>query len=190
MNSPEPACHHNVALNGESEQTWGYRLRCELDDCSHDYYPRDLSNTSLLPREPREFVYQVKVRNVGEKEIVAIHWVYVFTDSESEKIVACHSFRTREHISPHAARVLNEVSMSPPTRVVTAQALRKDSEHPFAETIVVRSVCFSDGTVWRRPEEVMTSAVAQSLHEITVDLKTVRRPKIDATAAATPKPKC
>lgn len=146
MNSPEPAYHHNFALSAVSEQTWGYHLRYEGVDC----YSQDLSNTSFRLGEQRKFVYQVKVRNVGEGKIIAIDWSYVFTDAETEGTMTWHSFRGRENILPHRVKVLTEVSSAPPARVVNVRTLRRNPEHPFAETVVINSVSFSDGSEWVR----------------------------------------
>ena len=121
--SPETTYHRDFSLSNYPRQTDGYYLQKETVDS----YSQGLSNIFALSRSSeKQYVYQVKVRNAGEKEIVAIDWAYIFADPDTEKIIARHSFRTREQIRPRKSRTLSETSVSPPTRVASLQALKKN----------------------------------------------------------------
>ncbi len=116
-----------------------YYLRKETIDPNS----QGLSNIYALPRGPeKQYIYQVRVRNAGEKEIIAIDWTYIFADRETDKTIASHSFRTQVRIRPRKSKTLSEISVSPPTRVISVRALEKNAERPFAERVIVNSISF------------------------------------------------
>ncbi len=87
---------------------YNYYLRKETIDS----YSQGLPNIYALPRRPeKQYVSLVKVRNAGEKEIVAIDWAYIFADPETEKTIASHSSRTRVQIRPRKPKTLSEISV-------------------------------------------------------------------------------
>lgn len=145
--SPEPAYFCHFPLDDYVSRPYFYNSRNETLDC----YSLGLSNTFAVTRErEKQFVYQARVRNAGEKQIVALDWDYIFIDPETEKVIERHSFRTQQRIRPRKSKTLSEVSVSPPTHVVNVQALEKNLEHQFTERIVVNSIIFLDGSVWTR----------------------------------------
>lgn len=96
------------------------------------------------------FVYRVTVKNTGTKTIKAIHWDYLFFDSEKNEPVGQHTFRQLAKIRPGKSVELTGRSATPPTRVVNAAK----TDHPRAglsEEISIRLIEYEDGSAWQRP---------------------------------------
>lgn len=145
---PESGFSRRVSFDGYLRPTvW----RNAPPDC----YSQGLSYPCLATRErEKQFVYQVKIRNAGEKQIVALDWEYIFIDPETEKIIARHAFHSQTRIQPHKSKTLSEISASPPTDVIDIRMLYKNPAGQFIERIVVNSVIFLDGSVWRRSAQI------------------------------------
>jgi len=145
--SPEPVYFRRFPLGDYFTQPNSYNSR----DATFDCYSLGLSNTcAASPELENKFVYQVRVRNTGEKQIVALDWDYIFIDPATGKVIERHSFHTQERIRSGKSKTLSEVSVLPPTRVINVQALEKNPEHQFIERIALNSVIFRDGSVWTR----------------------------------------
>ena len=96
------------------------------------------------------FVYRVTLKNTGTKTIKAIHWDYLFFDSEKSEPLGQHTFRQLAKIRPGKSVELTGRSASPPTRVVNASK----SDQPRAglsEEISIRVIEYEDGSTWQRP---------------------------------------
>lgn len=118
-----------------------YVLQREIFDC----YSRGLPNPcTLTQKREKRFVYQVKIRNAGKKQIVALDWDYLFIEPETKKIIAHHSFNTQTRIQPHKSKTLSEISTLPPTNIIDVRMLNKNPASQFIEQIVVNSVVFHD----------------------------------------------
>ena len=113
------------------------------------YLPDSLS-TKHLP-VVKQFVYKARVKNTGSREIQAVSWDYVFTDSGTQKEVARHKFHSREKVRPGEEATIEGGSASPPSKVVSVAALIKDAQNPFTESIMLKCISYSDGTVWKHP---------------------------------------
>lgn len=138
--SPETDFTSRISFGGYYNQL--YAARNKTPDC----YSQGLSSPCAVIRERgKQFVYQVKIRNAGEKQIVALDWEYIFIDPETEKIIARHAFHTQTRIQPHKSKTLIEISASPPTDVIDISMLNKNPVSQFTERIVVNSVIFRDG---------------------------------------------
>jgi len=126
--SPEPVYFRRFPSNDYFTQPNSYNLGDETFDC----YSLGLSSHCAALRErEKQFAYQVRIRNAGEKQIVALDWDYIFIDPETEKVIERHSFRTQARIRPRKSKTLSEVSVSPPTRVINVRMLEKNSERQF-----------------------------------------------------------
>lgn len=148
--SPELIYSRHSLLDNYVSRPYFFNSRNETLDC----YSLGLSNTCGLTREQeKQFVYQVKVRNTGEKQIAALDWEYIFINPETKKIVGHHSFHALVRIQPRQSKTLSEISVSPPTDVINVQMLAKNPEYQFIEQIVVNSIIFLDGSVWIRSKQ-------------------------------------
>src|ERR1700730_17255560 len=79
----------------------------------------------------REFVYQMKLRNDGDKTIQSVEWDYLFIDVDTQQEVACHQFSSKQSVQPRKSKIITEFSPAPPTNVISLRALTERSEHPF-----------------------------------------------------------
>jgi hypothetical protein len=111
-------------------------------------------NRLSYPRPPvgrrvEQYVYQAKVRNDGPRKVTAVEWEYVFADPVTQKELARRRFQSLRRIKPGANATLSGTSKFPPSRVVSAGGLAKNSRSPFDERVVIRCVAYSDGAVWK-----------------------------------------
>jgi hypothetical protein len=97
------------------------------------------------------YVYKVRVKNTGAREIQAVSWDYVVVDTGTQKEVARHQFHSKETVRPGKEATIEGTSASPPSKVVSVAALSKDAENPFTESVMLKCISYSDGTVWKDP---------------------------------------
>ncbi len=95
--------------------------------------------------------YKVSLRNTGEKTVKAIDWDYVFLDPGTKNEVSRHQFTSEEKIRPGKEKELYVFTLSPPSRTVSASRLGKKGSHHFVELVVLVSVQYTDGSVWKLP---------------------------------------
>lgn len=93
-----------------------------------------------------KFAYRVTVKNTGTKTIKAIHWDYLFFDSEKTEQMGQHIFRQQAKIRPGKSMELIGYSSYPPTRVLNAAKTQQ-----LTEEISIRLIEYEDGSVWQRP---------------------------------------
>lgn len=146
----------NVQVLGQSwskdTYRWGwdkYPLTDKVSPGSTD--PREISGSSR-PWITR-YIYRMKVRNDGPKQIKAVCWDYVFSDLLTGQEVGRHRFRSVGKIGCGKERTVSVVyKLPPPVKVVSVKALEKDADRPFTERVEIQYVAFSDGTSWRSVE--------------------------------------
>jgi hypothetical protein len=98
----------------------------------------------------KEYVYKVTIQNNSPKTISAIDWDYVFIDPATQQEVARHRFHSTEQVRPGKKRSLVGTSISPQTRVVKVDSAAENPLRPFQEKVVLQSVSYADGAVWRQ----------------------------------------
>jgi hypothetical protein len=101
----------------------------------------------------KRFLYQVRIRNTGHREIRAVEWAYVLTDPLSQQVVGRHQFRSGGRIRPRQEKTLKAASAgdSVPTQIVSADRLAKGGPEEYAEQVIINCLAYSDGSVWKRP---------------------------------------
>jgi hypothetical protein len=109
-----------------------------------------IRETSSL-RPAKLFQYTIKVRNTGTRDVLAIHWDYVFIDAGTNGEASRHQFLVTEKVRPGGEKTLTGASASAPSKVVSAGALGKDGRRPFIERVVINCIAYSDGSRWKRP---------------------------------------
>jgi hypothetical protein len=92
----------------------------------------------------RQYVYEVTIQNRSAKTITAVEWDYVFIDPATQAEVARHRFQSREQIRPGRKRSLTGRSNTPETRVIPAEAVARDGQHPFTERVIIGSVSYAE----------------------------------------------
>lgn len=99
------------------------------------------------------YLYQITVRNSGQKEIKQIDWQYIFTDSLDPKIITRHQFQSRAKIAPGKEVRLSRFSVVAPTQVVNAKAVASNPQQPYSEQVLITRIQYMDGSVWERSAE-------------------------------------
>lgn len=95
------------------------------------------------------YVYEVKVRNTGANWIRTITWEYVFFEPGTEREVGRRRFVSTVSISPGRTKNVVERSASSPTGTIDATQAGKKSRDHYSEQVVIQSVGYADGSVWR-----------------------------------------
>lgn len=96
-----------------------------------------------------QYIYEVKVRNTGEKEIHALTWEYVFFEPDTKLEAGRRQFVSKVSINPGKTRNLVMRSTSPPTDTIDAAKAGKKLRDQYLEQVVIRSIEYSDGSVWQ-----------------------------------------
>ena len=95
------------------------------------------------------YVYEVKIRNTGEKRIRTLTWEYVFFEPGTELEVGRRRFVSKVPHWPRQNRDVVMRSTSPPTGTFDAAKAGKKSSDQYAEQVVIQSVVYADGSVWQ-----------------------------------------
>jgi len=95
------------------------------------------------------YVYEVTVRNTGEKPIRTLTWDYVFFEPGTEREVGRRRFVSRVSISPGRIRNVIFRSASSPTGTIDVTKAGKKSRDQYSEQVVIQSIGYADGSVWQ-----------------------------------------
>ena len=111
------------------------------------------SNPAAFPatpgRLPVSYVYSMKFRNLGNKEIEGIAWDYVFIDPNGGPELGRHQFLSYVKTEPNKVVTLKGQMRSPPLSIVSASAT--DKQLKPIERASIQCVWFADETFWRNP---------------------------------------
>lgn len=97
------------------------------------------------------YVYEVKLRNTGKKQIRELSWDYVFFEPGTETELGRRRFVSKVNISPGKIRNVVERAATPPTGTIDASRAGKKPQDQYSERIVIQKVEFTDGSVWQSP---------------------------------------
>lgn len=95
------------------------------------------------------YIYEVKVRNTGEKEIRTLTWEYVFYEPGMEREVGRRRFVSKLSIRHGKTRNLIMRSSSSPTGTIDATKAGKKPRDHYAEQVVIQRIEYADGSVWQ-----------------------------------------
>jgi len=111
------------------------------------------------------YVYEVKIRNNGAKEIRTLTWDYVFFDPTAEREVGRRRFVSEVRIGPGKTRNVVVRSTTSPTGAIDAAQAGKKSRELYSEQVIIQSVGYADGSVsqsayddfsrWRGPVNIV-----------------------------------
>lgn len=96
------------------------------------------------------YLYEAKVKNAGEKIIKLIVWEYLLFDPETEVQVGRHQFADISKIRPGRTANLVGYTATPPTRILQAKKVGKES-NKYTERVVINRIEYDDGSFWQRP---------------------------------------
>jgi hypothetical protein len=104
--------------------------------------PRGLSIT---------YIYEVKVRNTGAKEIRTLTWEYEFSEPGTERVVGRLRMVSNVSIGPGKTRNVVVRTTSSPTGTIDATKAGKKPQDQYSERVVIKAVRYADGSVWQAP---------------------------------------
>ena len=111
------------------------------------------------------YIYEVRVRNTGEKEIRTLVWEYVFFEPGTERELGRRRFISRVSMGPAKTRNLAERSSSPPTGTIDARKAGKKSRDQYSERVVIQRIEYADGSVWQAASNKVGSFRCESDHQ-------------------------
>lgn len=94
------------------------------------------------------YVYELKVKNAGQKEIRTVTWDYIFLEPETKKEVGRRRFISDVKIEPGKTKNLVVRTTIPPTETINAMKADKAREL-YVEQTIIYMVVYADGTGWQ-----------------------------------------
>lgn len=95
------------------------------------------------------YVYELKLTNTAEKAIRTLIWEYVFFEPGTETEVGRRRFVSKVTIGPGKTTNLVVRSLAPPASTIAASQAGKKPREQYSEQIVIQSVQYDDGSMWR-----------------------------------------
>ena len=95
------------------------------------------------------YTYQIKVQNNGSKTIQKVDWEYIFLSVDDNNEVGRLKFESKTNLKPQQTDTLSEEIISPPTRSINVNDAEKKSSDLYIEQIVIKSIHYTDGSVWQ-----------------------------------------
>lgn len=106
--------------------------------------------SSRAPKPIEGFAYRAKFQNVSNKELEIIFWEYEFTDTATTPVVSRRQFLCAGSVKAGKEKEFKGFTVSGPSDVVSVDSLKKKTESPLKERIVINRLEFTDGTIWQR----------------------------------------
>jgi hypothetical protein len=94
-----------------------------------------------------EYVYEVKVRNIGAKKINELVWQYVLLEPGTRREISRRRFTSKTSIRPGQSKKLAGRSALPPAEISVKQSSKKLRDQ-YAERIEIDSIKYNDGSIW------------------------------------------
>ncbi len=100
-----------------------------------------------------DYVYELKVKNNGPKEIRMLIWECLFFQPGTTEEVGRRRFVSQVSIKPGATKHIMLSSPKSPTgsRTVDASKAGKKPNEMYSEQVVIRNIGYADGTNWPAP---------------------------------------
>ena len=95
------------------------------------------------------YVYEVKLRNNGEKTISALTLEYIFFEPDTETEISRRLFLSKRQIAPGKSKTLVFRTGAPPTGTINARYAGKKSGEQYSEQVVIQSIKYADGSAWQ-----------------------------------------
>lgn len=94
--------------------------------------------------ESKKFIYRIRIRNLGDKEIASVIWRYEFFNPLTKETAKSLEFESRVRIKPGKRKTIYVESFSPPTQTIDVNLLFLNEKQPFLESTSVKSVVFKE----------------------------------------------
>ena len=95
------------------------------------------------------YLYEVKFKNTGAKEIRTLTWEYVFFEPATNREVGRRWFASNVRIGSGKTKTVVERSSSPPTGSIDASKVGKMSQDQYSEQVIIQSISYADGSEWK-----------------------------------------
>lgn len=95
------------------------------------------------------YVYEVKIKNIGEKDIRKLAWDYVSSDPATERELGRRRFVSEIKIGPGKTKNVIMRTSTSPTGTVDAARAGKKPQNLYSESLIVQSIDYADGSVWK-----------------------------------------
>ena len=95
------------------------------------------------------YVYSMKIKNHGSKEIDGVAWDYVFMDPTTSAELGRHQFLSFEKVASDKTVTFQSEQRTPPVRTIPAQASEVNKHEKLLEKSEIKCVLYADGTTWR-----------------------------------------
>ena len=95
------------------------------------------------------YVYSMKIKNHGSKEIDGVAWDYVFLDPTTSAELGRHQFLSFEKVASDKTVTFQSEQRTPPVRRIPAQASEVNKHEKLLEKSEIKCVLYADGTTWR-----------------------------------------
>lgn len=106
--------------------------------------------TAPMIRPWSGFIYEFTVRNTGTKTIRRIAWEYSFIDPTTKRQVGRRQYKSNVKILPGKTSKLTVRSSLPPIGTVNARQAGLNSQTSSPDQMVIQSIKYDDGSVWKR----------------------------------------
>ena len=144
-----------AANESVGERQGRHGMRCPNDQGPDSYtagespYENAEENRRESAVSAPEYVYQIRLRNTGEKTIKGILWDYVFSEPQTGNELARHTFFNETQLLPGKIKSVTATSIKPPTRVITVGMLFNNYSGHYTEQIRIRRILYADGSAWQ-----------------------------------------
>jgi hypothetical protein len=89
------------------------------------------------------YLYEIKVKNVGKRQISGLVMAYVFTDAQTKQELDRVTLSTSSKIGAGKTRTLRFRTIAPPTGAVDARNEGKKTGDLYIESVVIQSVRYA-----------------------------------------------
>jgi hypothetical protein len=96
------------------------------------------------------YVYKIKVKNTGPKNIKALDWEYQFLHPDTQEVLGSRRIVSRVKLAPGKTQDVEVRLIQKPTIIVSADQLGKKYRDQFTERVIIHRINYGDGSVWRR----------------------------------------
>lgn len=100
----------------------------------------ELNKTRKIPPSTEQYTYSATLKNVGEKTVIKVGWIYRFTEAAGE--TSNHRFLNKIKIKPGQQKEVKGITKAPPTRTIDAG----DADKGTSGEVIVDYIEFEDGT--------------------------------------------
>ena len=100
----------------------------------------ELNKPRKIPTSTEQYTYSATLKNVGEKTVIKIGWIYRFTEASGE--TSNHRFLNKITIKPGQQKEVKGITKAPPTRTIDAD----DADKGTTGEVIIDYIEFEDGT--------------------------------------------